>query len=144
MLNPGRKIFFQSFFGTPHPLSDILKTFPDHPLTFSIDEKKSIEISSDYGKYKLSGFNGEESPKSPIIEAPSTTTIGGDILQRAIEKTIFASGNDDLRPVMSGIFIQLSQKDVTFVATDAHKLVRYRRTDIGTKDPASFIVPKKR
>jgi len=124
-------------------LLDILKTFPDHPLTFSIDEKKSIEISSDYGKYKLSGFNGEEFPKSPIIEAPSTTTIGGDILQRAIEKTIFASGNDDLRPVMSGIFIQLSQKDVTFVATDAHKLVRYRRTDIDTKNPASFIVPKK-
>jgi DNA polymerase-3 subunit beta len=89
-------------------LIDILKTFPDHPLTFSIDEKMGIEISSDYGKYKLSGYNGEEFPKSPIIESPSTVSLSGFILQRAIEKTIFASGNDDLRPVMSGVFIQLS------------------------------------
>lgn len=124
-------------------LLDILKTFPDHPLTFSIDDKMSVEIASDYGKYKLSGFAGDEFPKSPVIEAPSTVEISAFILQRAIEKTIFASGNDDLRPVMSGIFIQLSEKDVTFVATDAHKLVRYRRTDISTKTPSSFIVPKK-
>jgi len=124
-------------------LIDILKTFPDHPLTFSIDEKLTVEISSDYGKYKLSGFAGEEFPKSPTIEAPSTVNLSGFILQRAIEKTIFASGNDDLRPVMSGIFIQLSESDVTFVATDAHKLVRYRRTDIKSPSAASFIVPKK-
>lgn len=124
-------------------LLDILKTFPDHPLTFSIDDKMSVEIASDYGKYKLSGFSGDEFPKSPVIEAPSTVEISAFILQRAIEKTIFASGNDDLRPVMSGIFIQLSENDVTFVATDAHKLVRYRRTDISTKTPSSFIVPKK-
>ena len=124
-------------------LLDILKTFPDHPLTFSIDDKMSVEIASDYGKYKLSGFAGDEFPKSPVIEAPSTVEISAFILQRAIEKTIFASGNDDLRPVMSGIFIQLSENDVTFVATDAHKLVRYRRTDISTKTPSSFIVPKK-
>ena len=124
-------------------LIDILKTFPDHPLTFSIDEKMGIEISSDYGKYKLSGYNGEEFPKSPIIESPSTVSLSGFILQRAIEKTIFASGNDDLRPVMSGVFIQLSENDITFVATDAHKLIRYRRTDVNSSSPSSFIVPKK-
>ena len=124
-------------------LIDILKTFPDHPLTFSIDEKMSIEIASDYGKYKLSGYNGEEFPKSPVIEAPSTVSISSFILQRAIEKTIFASGNDDLRPVMSGIFIQLSEKDITFVATDAHKLVRYKRSDVNSSSSSSFIVPKK-
>ncbi len=124
-------------------LIDILKTFPDHPLTFSIDEKMSIEIASDYGKYKLSGYNGEEFPKSPIIEAPSTVSISGFILQRAIEKTIFASGNDDLRPVMSGVFIQLSEKEITFVATDAHKLVRYKRNDVNSSSSSSFIVPKK-
>ena len=53
-------------------LLDILKTFPDHPLTFSFDEKMGIEISSDYGKYKLSGFSGEEFPKSPVIESPTS------------------------------------------------------------------------
>ncbi len=124
-------------------LLDILKTFPNHPLTFSIDEKMGVEISSDYGKYKLSGYNGEEFPKSPIIEAPSTVSISSFIFQRAIEKTIFATGNDDLRPVMSGVFIQLSESNLTFVATDAHKLVRYKRNDVHSSTPSAFIFPKK-
>ncbi len=124
-------------------LLDILKTFPDHPLTFSFDEKMGIEISSDYGKYKLSGFSGEEFPKSPVIESPTTVHFDAHTVQRAIEKSIFATGNDDLRPVMSGIFVQLSENDVTFVATDAHKLVRYKRTDVKTSTPSSFIIPKK-
>ncbi|MDG2343306.1 MAG: DNA polymerase III subunit beta [Flavobacteriales bacterium] len=124
-------------------LLDILKTFPDHPLTFSIDENMGVEISSDYGKYKLSGYSGEEFPKAPVIEAPSSVNMDSSILQRAIEKTIFASGNDDLRPVMSGVFVQLNSNDVTFVATDAHKLVRYRRTDLKYSESSSFIVPKK-
>ena len=124
-------------------LLDILKTFPDHPLTFSVDDKMGVEISSDYGKYKLSGFNGDEFPKMPSIEEPSSVDLECQVLQRAIEKTIFASGNDDLRPVMSGIFFQLNTNDITFVATDAHKLVRYRRTDSKSDGSASFILPKK-
>jgi len=123
---------------------DTLKTFPDQPLTFSVDEKTmGIEISADSGKYKLSGFNGEEFPKIPVIENPSNVELECDIIQRAIEKTIFASGNDDLRPVMSGIFTQLSTDGVTFVATDAHKLVCYKRVDVKAADSASFIMPKK-
>ena len=125
-------------------LLDILKTFPDHPLTFKIDEKTfGIEISSDYGKYKLSGQNGDEFPKTPALEAPSTVNISAEVLQRAIEKTIFAAGNDDLRPVMSGIFCQFETDNVIFVATDAHKLVRYKRNDIKADSASSFIIPKK-
>jgi len=125
-------------------LIDILKTFPDHPLNFSIDEKTmGIEISSDYGKYKLSGFNGDEFPTIPSIENPSSVDLDCKMLQRAVEKTIFASGNDELRPVMSGIYSELNSSDVTFVATDAHKLVRYRRTDVKADSSASFIIPKK-
>ena len=124
-------------------LLDILKTFPNHPLTFSIDDKMGVEISSDYGKYKLSGYSGMEFPKSPVIEAPSTVTISSHIFQRAIEKTIFASGNDDLRPVMSGVFFQFSNQNLTFVATDAHKLVRYVRTEYKTENLVEFIMPKK-
>ena len=123
---------------------DILKTFPDQPLTFSVDEKTmGIEISADSGKYKLSGFNGDEFPKIPIIEKPSNVELECNVVQRAIDKTIFASGNDDLRPVMSGIFTQLSSDGITFVATDAHKLVCYKRTDVKVADAASFIMPKK-
>ncbi len=125
-------------------LLDILKTFPDHPLTFKIDEKTfGVEISSDYGKYKLSGQNGDEFPKTPALEAPSTVNISAEVLQRAIEKTIFAAGNDDLRPVMSGIFCQFETDNVIFVATDAHKLVRYKRNDIKADSASSFIIPKK-
>ncbi|MCB9188082.1 MAG: DNA polymerase III subunit beta [Flavobacteriales bacterium] len=124
-------------------LLDILKTFPDHPLTFSINEKLGIEISSDYGKYSLSGYNAEEFPKVPVLEKPSAVAVPTTTLQKAIEKTLFAAGNDDLRPVMSGVFCQMDSSNITFVATDAHKLVRYRRTDLKSDNMASFIIPRK-
>jgi DNA polymerase-3 subunit beta len=125
-------------------LLDTLKTFPEQPLTFSMDDRTfGIEISSDYGKYKLTGQNGEEFPRTPSIEEPSKLTVTGEILSKAITKTLFATGNDELRPVMSGVFCQFSPQGLTFVATDAHKLVRYTRTDAVATDPASFIIPKK-
>lgn len=125
-------------------LLDTLKTFPEQPLTFLIDnDNQGIEISSDYGKYKLSGHNGDEFPKIPSVEGGDTLDINTDILARALSKTIFATGNDELRPVMNGVLCELSPNDLTFVATDAHKLVRYRRTDAKSKKSASFIIPKK-
>ena len=125
-------------------LLDTLKTFADQPLTFTVDDKThSVEIASDNGKYKLAGASAEEFPKVPEIEAPSSIELDADSLYCAIEKTLFASGNDELRPVMSGILMELSTDDITFVATDAHKLVRYRRLDIKADKSASFIVPKK-
>ena len=125
-------------------LLETLKTFPEQPLTFTIDESNyGIEISSDYGKYKLSGQNGDEFPKIPKIDSSNFLIINSDILATAINKTIFATGNDDLRPVMSGVFCQLSNENMTFVATDAHKLVRYRRNDSRTEGLNSFILPKK-
>ncbi len=125
-------------------LIDTLKTFPEQPLTFTIDKKKfGIEISSDYGKYKLTGQNGEEFPKIPSIQAASSIEVDAAVLAEAINKTIFATGNDELRPVMSGVFCQLAPDSLTFVSTDAHKLVRYRRNDAKSKSAASFILPKK-
>jgi DNA polymerase-3 subunit beta len=125
-------------------LIDTLKAFPEQPLTFSVDLKKfSIEISSDYGKYKVTGHSGDEYPKAPTVEGGSSVEIVGEALLSAINKTIFATGNDELRPVMSGVFVQFSPEGATFVATDAHRLVRYRRSDIKTESAASFILPKK-
>ncbi len=125
-------------------LLDTLKTFADQPLTFSFDmDKFGIEIISDYGKYKLTGHNGEEFPKLPALEAASSLELDASVLASAINKTIFATGNDDLRPVMSGVFCQLSPENITFVATDAHKLVRYRRSDASAGTASSFIIPKK-
>ncbi len=125
-------------------LLDTLKTFPEQPLTFSIDEKThQVEISSDYGKYKLSGFDANEFPKMPVASDTFTLSVSSQTMLQAISKTIFATGNDELRPVMSGVFCQLSKDDITFVATDAHKLVRYKRGDAKSNNEAAFILPKK-
>jgi DNA polymerase III subunit beta len=125
-------------------LVDTLKTFPEQPLTFTIDESTfAVEISSDYGKYKLSGQNGDEFPKTPEVDTVTSLELPSSVLLEAINKTIFATGNDELRPVMSGVFCQLSPENITFVATDAHKLVRYRRNDTRSDVSASFILPKK-
>ena len=116
-------------------LLDTLKTFPEQPLTFLVDEKTlGIEIVSDFGKYKLTGFDAEEFPRVPTMDGAKTLKLSASILQNAINKTLFATGNDELRPVMSGVFFQLSKDNITFVATDAHKLVRYRRTDAKASD----------
>jgi len=125
-------------------LMDTLKTFSNQPLTFIVDTTTfGIEMSSEMGNYKLAGQNADEFPKTPKLSGSSSTTIKGDILANAINKTLFASGNDELRPVMSGMFCELSSEQITFVATDAHKLVKHSRTDISSDKTASFILPKK-
>ncbi len=124
-------------------LLDTLKTFPEQPLTFIVEENNTVEISSNHGKYALAYANGEEFPKAVALENPSATTLSGDVLATAISKTIFAAGNDDLRPVMSGVFFQFSTDSLTFVATDAHKLVKYTRSDVSANETAEFIMPKK-
>ncbi|MBD3637352.1 MAG: DNA polymerase III subunit beta [Crocinitomicaceae bacterium] len=125
-------------------LLDTLKNFSDQPLAFAIDQDNyGIEISSDYGKYKLVGQNPDDFPKSPDIDATNKLNIPGEIVASAIDKTLFATGNDELRPVMSGVFCQFSSDKLTFVATDAHKLVRYDRTDASAPNATDFILPKK-
>ncbi|MFQ3297009.1 MAG: DNA polymerase-3 subunit beta [Polaribacter sp.] len=124
-------------------LLDTLKTFPDQPLTFKTEGDNIIEISSDQGKYDMAYFGGDEFPKAVSLPSPSKTVVPANILGTAISKTIFAAGNDDLRPVMSGVFFQFSSQSLTFVATDAHKLVKYTRTDVTADQTAEFIMPKK-
>ncbi|ADY54303.1 DNA polymerase III, beta subunit [Pseudopedobacter saltans DSM 12145] len=125
-------------------LLDTLKTLPEQPIAFSVDEQTyAIEISAGDGKYKLSGENGEDFPKIPTVDEASTVNLPASALSEAINKTIFAVSNDELRPAMTGVFCQLSPQDITFVATDAHKLVRYRRKDTKSESSTSFILPKK-
>lgn len=125
-------------------LLDTLKTFPDIPVTFSLDEEElTVEISAGEGNYKLPGHSSEEYPQVPEKEDVREVTLSSDLLANAVHKTIFATGNDELRPVMSGVLCEFSSESITFVATDAHKLVRYRRTDVTMEDYSSFIIPKK-
>lgn len=125
-------------------LLEILKNLPDQPCNFNVDlSDYKVEIAYDNGKSKMIGFNGDEYPKTPPVEGGGSIRLSGDIISRAINKTLFATGTDDLRPVMSGVFCSFSTDGITFVATDAHKLVRYTRKDIEAKGSSSFILPKK-
>jgi DNA polymerase III subunit beta len=125
-------------------LLDTLKNLPDQPVTFTIDEETyTIEISSSNGRYKLSGENATDFPKVPVVRGGNAIEIPSNALARAINKTIFAVSTDELRPAMTGIFVQLNEGNITFVATDGHRLLRYRRNDVSTGESTSIIVPRK-
>ena len=124
-------------------LMDSLKNLPDQPLSFNIDKNFAIEITSDNGKYKVMGENPDNFPKEPMADDTNSFELASSALLTAINKTIFAVSNDDLRPAMTGIYFELDPKGLSFVATDAHRLVRYRRKDASCPANDSFIVPKK-
>ncbi|BBE20027.1 DNA polymerase III beta subunit [Aquipluma nitroreducens] len=127
-------------------MNDTLKEFPEQPLTFQIDpETFQIDIFSQNGKFSIVGQNGEDFPQQPILNegVASTINVNHSVLLSGINKTLFATADDELRPVMNGIFIELTTEDMKFVASDAHKLVRYKRFDAKAEKDASFILPKK-
>ncbi len=127
-------------------MTDTLKEFPDIPLTFEINtDNLMIVIQSENGKFTIMGQNGAEFPQMPVIkdDQKHQLDLEQEVLLSGISKTLFATADDELRPVMNGIFIELSTDDLSFVASDAHKLVRYKRTDAAASGTASFILPKK-
>ncbi|MCR4560155.1 MAG: DNA polymerase III subunit beta [Bacteroidales bacterium] len=127
-------------------LTDILKEFPEQPLIFEINQETlGVDIISDNGKFSIVGVNGDEYPEMLKLndESAVTVNIPGAVLLKGINKTFFATGDDELRPVMSCIFIQFNENGVTFVASDTHKLVKYTNSSINPGNQASFILPKK-
>lgn len=127
-------------------LLDTLKEFPDQPLTFSINpDTLKVVMSSENGQYDLPGQNSDDFPQLPVIKGTNKASfqMGAAMLLNGINSTLFATADDELRPVMNGIFFELSSQEITFVASDAHKLVRYKRSDVQSDSDASFILPKK-
>lgn len=125
-------------------LMETLTNLPEQPVTFSIDEETySIEINSDNGRYKLSGENATDFPKVPTVSDGNSVNISSDVLANAINNTILATSNDELRPAMTGVYMNLTDTNTTFVATDGHRLIRYRRVDIASDNDNSMIVPRK-
>ncbi len=127
-------------------LTDILKEFPEQPLIFEINQETlGVDIISDNGKFSIVGVNGDEYPEMLKLNEESAVTVNipGAVLLKGINKTFFATGDDELRPVMSCIFIQFNENGVTFVASDTHKLVKYTNSSINPGNQASFILPKK-
>ncbi|HTJ11695.1 MAG TPA: DNA polymerase III subunit beta [Dinghuibacter sp.] len=124
-------------------LMDSLKNIPDQPLTFTIEKNFAIEITSDNGKYKVMGENPDNFPKEPAADDATAFTMTSSALVTAINKTLFSVSNDDLRPAMTGVYFELGKDSVNFVATDAHRLVRYQRKEVKAGKADNFIVPKK-
>ncbi len=125
-------------------LLDVMKTFDDVPITFDVDPSThSISLQSGDGEYSLAGMDADTFPTMPAAEPTGNVIISSTALVEAINKTIFAASSDDMHPQMAGIFCEMNPEGITFVATDAHKLVRYRRTDVSCEQPTSFILPKK-
>lgn len=127
-------------------LTDTLKEFPEQPLTFDIDlSSLAVKITSENGVFSIVGQNGEDFPKLPVKQETNLVKISVEstVLLTGVNKTLFATADDELRPVMNGIFIELGKNDLTFVASDAHKLVRYKRLDGKSEVESSFILPKK-
>ncbi len=125
-------------------LLDTLRNLPEQPVTFSIDSNTySIEINSDNGRYKLAGENATDFPKIPTVSDGYAVNMSTDILARAINNTIFATSNDELRPAMTGVYLKLEDTNATFVATDSHRLIRYRRVDVASDMSHNMIIPRK-
>ncbi len=127
-------------------LLDTLKEFSVQPLAFDINlDTLAVVITSENGKFNVVGQNGIDFPALPSIrkEKKFSFVINADVMLSGINRTLFATADDELRPVMGGIFVEAATDKITFVASDAHKLVRYQRSDSHADDNASFILPKK-
>ncbi|MCB0736924.1 MAG: DNA polymerase III subunit beta [Bacteroidetes bacterium] len=124
---------------------DFLKTLPEQPITFTLNpDDNNIDLTTDKGKYKISGENPDDFPKMPEIENASKFSLGAAALQNAIASTLFAVSTNELRPSMTGLLFEMdSQGEARWVSTDGNKLVRYTRSDVEFDSSASFIVPKK-
>jgi len=126
-------------------LLESLKELPDQPITFNIDDMTlEMFIYYENGKYNFIAQNGEEYPQSkPLKDNAHKMEISADNLLSAISRTSFATAEDELRPVMNGILFDITETETTFVASDGHKLVRYKNSAVKGNENATFILPKK-
>jgi DNA polymerase-3 subunit beta len=127
-------------------LVDTLKEFPEQPLTFQINlDTLAIKVSTETGEFNIVGQPAEDFPVRAAVKEDTKVTarMSAAALLSGITKSIFATADDEMRPVMNGILFELGDDGLTFVASDAHKLVRYKRLDVKVKQNASFILPKK-
>ncbi len=125
-------------------LLDTLRGLPEQPIALKVDSDTfGIEIVSENGRYKLSGENPIDFPKIPSVNRAFSVELSSNALSHAIANTIFATSTDELRPAMTGVFLQLGANHATFVATDGHRLIRYRRFDVKSVVDTTMIIPRK-
>jgi DNA polymerase-3 subunit beta len=123
---------------------DTLKALPSQPVTFTINsEKNSIELKSEFGRYKLIGQNADDFPRIPDVASDTGFNMECGVLSSSIAQALFASGNDELRLSLTGVYVQLYNDNAVFVATDANRLVKVERSDVKPGVETNFILPKK-
>lgn len=127
---------------------DFVKTYNEQPLTLSVKNNdegtgKQLEILDEKDNFAVALDNEEDYPDMPEFDVAKTVSVPSGVLSEALANTLFATSNDSLRPVMTGVLFQFGEEETNFVATDSHRLVVYKRTDITSDEPMSFIMPKK-
>ena len=128
-----------------HTILDAVKELPEQPLSLDVDMgEMKIYITYQNGSYNFPILNADEYPKAQTVSENATTiTIDAGILSDNINRSLFATAQDELRPVMNGIYFDLQADSLAIVASDGHKLVRNKNFMIKSDIPASFILPKK-
>ena len=126
---------------------DFIKTYGEQPLTFSVKNNEEgngqvLEILDEKDNFFVALDRAEDYPELPEFDAAQSVVIPSSVLSEALANTLFATSNDSLRPVMTGVLFQFNENETNFVATDSHRLVVYKRTDL-VAEPMEFIMPKK-
>lgn len=127
-------------------LLEALKEIPEQPLSFQIN-MDNLEITVEYlnGKYSMMGQNADEYPQAPSLgDNAVQVTMAADTLLAGVNRCIFATADDELRPVMNGIYFDITTESITLVASDGHKLVRNKTFMARGDEKAAFILPKNR
>ncbi len=123
---------------------EILRALGEQPLNFTINpDSNGVELSTTTGRYKLPGIPADEFPLTPEIRVDHSFTISSNVLSRGLGKTIFATGNDDLRLALTGVFFEINEDHINMVATDANRLVKYTNNGVKPGFQTSFIIAKK-
>ena len=128
-----------------HDLLEAVKGFSEQPITFDVDQTTNIaKISYQNGLFSLPIENADEFPQPQGLNfAANEIVINNALLAENINRSIFATAQDELRPVMNGIYFDLTPEYLAVVASDGHKLVRNKIMTIHSDQPAAFILPKK-
>ncbi|MDH6303984.1 DNA polymerase-3 subunit beta [Parabacteroides sp. PF5-5] len=126
-------------------LLEPLKDLPEQPLNFVInDNNLAIDVHFENGVYNFIGQPGDAYPQQkPLSDTFTSISIDAQILLSGIGRSLFATADDELRPVMNGVYFDIYPENLTFVASDGHKLVRLRNLSIQSPAKAAFILPKK-
>lgn len=127
----------------PKLIIGALKTLPEQPITITIDDRLAVTIKYKGGKFELVGIPAKEFPEEKSVSDAVKLSISSKVLLTGLEKTLFCSANDELRPIMNGVYFDIKKGQINFVASDGHKLALLEHTDETIEESINFVLPQK-